>query len=386
MYPPRYAPLPRIRFLFGALAGALALAALLDCSLLVPTGGLTAGDSVDTGATGAPLDPVASAAPSTAQPEGGDRTPGGDDNGDGDGGNDAPLTPGADSAISAVESDAETTPALDGATDAPPDAACDVGLIACDGACVDPTRDPLNCNGCGNVCNSGLCGTSIAATMQTTPSDWVMNGTTRHSAAGGSVAMTAPNVLYQAGTVSYRHPIAVDTFVATFSFRMGQGGGSRNDGMGFMLQTTGPSALGGNGEALAMTGLGGYGVELDIVDNGACGDVSGNHVGVDSLANCPASNGQPTSLFSDDLSGVVDLADAKWHQAVVELAGGALTVQIDGSAYANDVTLPGFTPGTPYYFGFAGATGGLAGGPDGGGGDQTEVKEVSVTFPTARCL
>jgi hypothetical protein len=362
----------------AALAGALVLATLLDCSLLVPTNGLTSGESVDTGATGAPLDPVASAAQSTAQVDAGD--------GAQDGAADEATTAAVDSSLGAAEPDVATAPIFDVGAEAGLDAGCNGGQIVCDGACVDPTSDPLNCNGCGNVCNDGLCGTSIAATMQTTPSAWVMNGTARYSSAAGSVAMTAPDVLYQAGTVSYRHPIAVDAFVATFSFRMGSGGGSRNDGMGFMFQTTGPTALSGSGEGLAMTGLGGYGVELDIEDNGSCGDVSGDHVGVDSLANCPASNAQPTSLFSNDLTGIVDLADAEWHQAVVELTGGALSVHVDGARYANAVTLPGFAPGAPYYFGFAGATGGIAGGPDGGGGYQTEVKDVTVTFPTARCL
>ncbi len=32
---------------------------------------------------------------------------------------------------------------------------CGDGEIACDGACVDPERDPLHCGGCGEVCPAG---------------------------------------------------------------------------------------------------------------------------------------------------------------------------------------------------------------------------------------
>jgi hypothetical protein len=277
--------------------------------------------------------------------------------------------------------------APDARVDAGVDVTCPAGEIVCAGACVDPSTDPLNCNGCGNVCNDGLCGTSIAADMHGAPSSaWVFNGTAQYSGDQSSAALTVADVLYQAGSMNYRNAIAVDSFTAKFQFRMGYGGGSRNDGMGFMFQKTGPTALSGAGQALGMVGLDGYGVELDLVDNGACGDVSNDHVGVDSLAGCAAVTGLPTSLYSTDLTGVVDLADAAWHDAVVDLAGGTVSIAIDGSKAATQVALPGFVEGTTYYFGFAGATGGNAGGPDGGGGYRTEVREVEVTFPTARCL
>jgi hypothetical protein len=227
---------------------------------------------------------------------------------------------------------------------------------------------------------------SVTADMQTRPAGWTFNGTATYSDAGPSAAMTVANVLYQAGSVIYRNAVAVDEFTAKFAIRMGQGGGSRNDGMGFVVQKTGPTAVTAPGEGLAMTGLDGYGVEFDIVNNMSCGDISNDHIGVDWLANCPDAAALPTSLFSTDLTGVIDLADAQWHQVAVTMQGGAMSVQIDGALLANRVALTGFVPGTPYYFGFAGATGGIGGGPDGGGGYQTEVKDVVVTFPTPRCL
>jgi hypothetical protein len=66
----------------------------------------------------------------------------------------------------------------------------------------------------------------------------------------------------------------------------------------------------------------------------------------------------------------------------VELAGGAMYITVDGLAIANSVALTGFVSGTSYYFGFSGGTGGIA--PN--GGIQTEAKDVTITFPTPRCL
>ncbi len=374
----------RLRFVVrGAVfAASLAVTALLGCEALVNTDGLAGGgvDATGDGTTGAPpghpgpdgRGPVGdeetgheTSAPEAApSPEGGP----------------PPTDAGADSNGNALDASPEAQ------TDAAVEVDCGEGGIACGGSCVDPTRDPANCNGCGNVCHTGQCGTSLAADMQKPPAGWVFNGTAVYSAAGPSAAMTAPDVLYQAGSVIYKDAISVDEFTARFALRIGQGGGSRNDGMGFTIQKNGPTALSGSGAGLGMTGLDGYGVEFDIFGNGSCGDISADHVGVDSLANCPEGSSLPTSLFSTDATGIVDLADAQWHQVEIDLQGGAMSVHVDQRISIDRVSLPGFVPGTPYYFGFAGATGGIAGGPDGGGGYQTEVKDVTFAFPTPRCL
>jgi hypothetical protein len=266
------------------------------------------------------------------------------------------------------------------------EAGCPVTNIVCDGSCVDPATDSFNCNGCGNICHTGACGVALAADMKTPPpATWLFNGTAQYLDAGPSAAMTVANTLYQAGTVIYRNAIVVDEFTANFDFRMGYGGGARNDGMAFMFEQTSPTAVGTFGESLAVVGLGGYGVEFDINDNDSCGDVSNDQLGVDSLANCPTADPLPTSLFSTDLTAIIDMADATWHHAVVVLQGGAISVQVDGSPFASAVALPEFDAGARYYFGFGGATGGI-GPPDGGGGYQTEVRNVAIAFPTPRCL
>jgi hypothetical protein len=194
--------------------------------------------------------------------------------------------------------------------------------------------------------------------------------------------MTAAKAPGVTGTVIYAHSVVTDEFTASFQFRIGAGGGGRYDGMGFMFEASGPTAVGSGNGALGMGGLLGYGVEFDVYDNGQCADNSADHVGVDSLSFCSSSS-MPTSLFaSPDLTSTVDLADGLWHAAVVSLAAGAISVSIDAKSVAPNVALTGFTSGTPYYYGFSGATGGGAS----NGGIQTEVKTVAITFPTPRCL
>jgi hypothetical protein len=257
--------------------------------------------------------------------------------------------------------------------------------VLCNGACVDLASDPNNCNGCGIVCGSGRCGTSLAASMVTAPASWSFNGSAFYNTSAPSAELT-PIGNNLAGSFIYGNAIATDAFDAQFQFRMGLQGGSRSDGMAFVLEQNGPNALGASGGGLGMTGLTGFGVELDIWNNGVCGDVSDDHVGVDDLTECSASQGTPTSLVSQDLTSLVDLADTHWHTADVTLASGAISLSIDGHAVITGQPLPSLSAGTPYYFGFTAGTGGL-GGPNGGpGGYRQEVKNIAIKFPTPRCL
>jgi hypothetical protein len=234
--------------------------------------------------------------------------------------------------------------------------------------------------GCNILCASGICGTTLAADMSEQPPNWSFNGAAVWDPAGPSARLTAAKTELVAGSVVYNHAIVTDSFHASYAFRIGANGGGQYDGMGFMLEVNGPTAIGSNGGGLGMSGLGGFGVELDVYNNGQCGDSNANHVGIDALGAC--GNGFLTSLFaSPDLTGTVTLADAAWHTATVDLASGAMSVTVDGHAVAN-APLAGFASGTSYYYGFAGAIGGGSGSL----GMQTEVKDVTVTFPSPRCL
>jgi hypothetical protein len=136
--------------------------------------------------------------------------------------------------------------------------------------------------------------------------------------------------------------------------------------------------VGAAGGGLGFTGLSGYGVELDLYNNGVCNDADDNHTAVDQLAACDPTDGLPTAVQVSANLAPDDIGDGAWRTVLVHLAGSAMSVTVNGNTALSGVALPNFVPGTAYYFGFAGATGGL--------GARTEVRNVSLTFPTPRCL
>jgi Bacterial lectin len=276
-------------------------------------------------------------------------------------------------------------PSLDASFDGGGGKTCSGGEILCNGACIDPTSDPSNCNGCGNVCATGRCGTTIAAPMTSLPAGWNFNGSASYDTSAPSAELTVANVPQQAGTFLYQNALGVDGMDVVFQFRIGLQGGLRDDGMGFVIEENGASAIGHLGSGLGMAGLTGFGVELDIFDNGDCGDTSDDHVGVDDLTICDVDNGTPTSLSELDVTSQLDLADTHWHAAEIALSSGEVTLSIDGTTMLSNVPLTGLDSNGTYYIGFAGGTGGLEL-PDGGGGYRQEVKGVLVTFATPRCL
>ena len=268
---------------------------------------------------------------------------------------------------------------------------CEEGQIRCGGACI-PWNDPNNCGSCGNSCADGNCGVSIAANMQTQPSGWLFNGTAKWSGTGsggaagaagdmGSAVLVAAHSIAAAGTVVYAHPVIAEDFTATFQFRIGLGGGSeRSNGMGFMIETNGPTAVGQRSGGLGISGLTGYGVEFDIYNNNHCGDTNNDHVGIDLLTMCnPSLDTTPTSLYASQVTNFFDLADAQWHAATITLHAGAFSVSVDNNALANQ-GLVGWVPGTAYYYGFGAATGPNI------GGYQAEVKDLNIAFPQPTCL
>ena len=279
--------------------------------------------------------------------------------------------------------DASSSTDSSSAADTAP-AACTSTQIRCGGVCVSVT-DPANCGACGVTC-SGTCGTTLSASMTSSPAGWTFNGSAQYNSFAPSAELTAPAVNFQAGSFLYGTPIAIDSFTAQFDFRIGLQGGTRSDGMAFVLVKDGPTAVGTNGGGLGMAGLTGYGVEFDIHNNGVCGDMSDDHVGVDTLTTCDTGAGTPNSVAATDITATVDVADTHWHTAIVTLKNGAASLSIDGTTFLSDVALPGLTLKEAYYLGFTGATGGLVPAGGGGGGFRQEVKNVTVTFPTPTCL
>jgi hypothetical protein len=256
----------------------------------------------------------------------------------------------------------------------------------CDGVCVDLASDPAHCGTCSNACTTGLCGTSLEGWAS---APWRVNGSATIGAGqfGAMTGILTNADVNLAGNILYANPVVVDSFTATFSFYIGGGVDDVDagilvgaDGLAFVFETNGPTALGMLGSCFGVCGLDGFGVELDTFDNEGCGDTNANHVAVDSLTLCTTPGGDitPTTLTSN-LDLPFELGDGMEHTVIVQLAEGALSVTLDGTLTIEPFALPGFVPGTSYYFGFGGGTGG-----------EVNFHEIApdllITFPTPRCL
>jgi len=244
-------------------------------------------------------------------------------------------------------------------------------VACCNSQCIDTTSDTQNCGTCGNVCGAGLsCAKSFTAFAGAQPGDWTANGNAAYDS-GNQAAELTPNAASQVGTWVFNRAIFVDD--VTFQFDLYAGGGSSGDGLGFMLETNGTTALGAIGGGLGIAGLGGFGVEFDTYNNGECLDDSANHVGIDSLAGC--GDGVPSSLVINDSPGFT-IADGAWHTVSVHVTGGTFTVTADANTEFASYAPSGWANGN-YYVGFGAGTGGAT--------DLHEVRNVSVTFASPRC-
>ena len=267
-------------------------------------------------------------------------------------------------------------------------AAAQCGLI---GAC--------QAGACTGPCSSGLCGTSLSAFTGAQTTGWNFNGNAFYDGTKNTAVLVDGTVTSgQAGTLIYKDPITVDAFTVSFDFLMTTSSPySRADGIAFMIETNGSTAVGSGYGGFGVLGLSGYAAELDIFDSGPCDPGNGNHAGIDLLSACSNNSGIPSAIAtSGDLyapvdagdNGIGDIGDGTWRTATVTLASGQLSMSITdpstGSPVAvpnlQNVALPGFVSGTPYYFGFG------AGSGSNSQASRQEIRNVAVTFGTNRCL
>jgi hypothetical protein len=249
-----------------------------------------------------------------------------------------------------------------------------------DGCEVDLATDPLHCGGCANACDGGACGATLIATMDAFPTGWAFNGDAFYDVTTASAVLTATED--QTSTVIFATPILVDAFDLAFDFRIG-GGASGANGLGLVLEKDGPHAVGTGARGIGMSGLTGYGVEIDTFPDlsnvGPC-EPQTEHVGFDDLSFSKTSDTYCQELpnaRSTNASLPFELRNTGWHTAQVHWAGGTVRVAIDGTTVVPTYAIAGYTP-SPYYVGFAAASGILR--------DRHEVRNVRFDFASGRCL
>ncbi len=249
----------------------------------------------------------------------------------------------------------------------------------------------------GTPCATGVCGTSLLAFNGTKTTGWNFEGDASYDAVANTVVLVDGSVTTgQAGTVVYEDLVPVTSLTVTFDFRFTSSNG-RADGIAFMLETNGATALGASYGGFGVLGLTGYGVELDIFDSGPCDPGNGNHAGIDTLSSCTTNGGIPLPLAtSGDLftaigagdNGVGDIGDGTWRTATLTLSNGQMSVSISDPttmmmiAVPNlqNVALPGFTPGSSFYLGFGGGSGSNS------QASKEEIRDVSIDFGAKQCL
>jgi hypothetical protein len=181
----------------------------------------------------------------------------------------------------------------------------------------------------------------------------------------GSVLL-AQNQQDRSGSVFTTSTYAISGFSAAFEFRISSPGGTSDgtaagaDGLAFVVQRAGATALGGSGEGMGYGPRGGtpgiansLAVEFDTFQNSW--DPSSNHIGIDT-------NGSLTSLATANVGSAFDNG-TKWS-VWVDYNGTTLEVRAstDGgrptaATISQAIDLTSTIGGSSAYIGFTGGTG-----------------------------
>ncbi len=224
---------------------------------------------------------------------------------------------------------------------------------------------------------------SSAAQVTTSVPGWTLNGSAiieKLPDGGGYRLRLTPNQTGQAGSAFLSKPIAFhtgNTFSYFFQFQMTDANFQASDGMTFVLQTEGPTALGGNGGCLGYAGSGSncppytggimpsVAVEFDTFQNNPY-DINDNHVAIltggqlndmDPQTPYGVTNCQPTGAFGcmnngDVWSIWIDFDGTSLHVAVADDSDRRPANLID---YPIDI--PGILDHSSAYIGFTAGTG-----------------------------
>ncbi|MCD8534135.1 MAG: putative Ig domain-containing protein [Verrucomicrobia bacterium] len=197
----------------------------------------------------------------------------------------------------------------------------------------------------------------------TDSSAWQLNG---NATSGSGVLTLTQNINNQVGSAFIKTPIDLTSnpdFLSHFRFRI-HGTADGADGMAFILQGVGPTALGTGGGGLGLQGLTqSLAVELDTFQNGTT-DKSSNEIALIQNGNVTA----PLAAVALPAT-TIDLEDGAIHNMWVEYIASSRTVQVflakgdpaqkpaDPIIRVGDIDLISLT-GPTAYIGFSAATGG----------------------------
>ncbi|MEI7594743.1 MAG: T9SS type A sorting domain-containing protein [Bacteroidota bacterium] len=203
---------------------------------------------------------------------------------------------------------------------------------------------------------------NVANSFLFAQSSYTLNGDASHI--GGDCFNVTPNLNSQKGTIWYSNKINMNTpFDIDFNIQFSDPGGDpAADGMVFVLQTVGNTAMGLDGEGMGFDGFSpSLGVEFDVFDNSSLGDLSSDHIAVQK-------NGNPDHTGGGNLAGPVqattlttNIADGNTHRVRISWnpATNNFKVYFDCELRIdlnyNIRTI--FAPSTEAWFGFTGATG-----------------------------
>lgn len=194
---------------------------------------------------------------------------------------------------------------------------------------------------------------------------WTNNGNSSFGTINSEAALILnPSSGNQVGSGFWNQKITLPTnnsFSTFFTYQIDQNT-SRADGMTFLIQQTGTTALGGSGQNLGINGINtSVAVEFDTYQNG--GDPDNNHIALDLNGNTSHSTGVVASINKSTL----DLADANLKYVWIDYNGSTnlFEVRISTSnsrpataTLSTTINLSTTLSGHNVYVGFTGATGG----------------------------
>lgn len=198
----------------------------------------------------------------------------------------------------------------------------------------------------------GACGLPTNDTFATVPPPpWLFRGNAAFASPGVRLTPDMPDL---AGALYWDEAQTFDRFDVTFGYVVTTNPASTTygpgDGLAFAWTSgaAAPPLVTGNGGGLGVSGLTGWAVAVDAYQNPEYSDPAVPNLSIKNTADM--SNVAATGALPA-------LIDGNPHTVRVRLAGGSVTVALDGSDVLGPTVLPGYVAFSGY-FGFSAATGG----------------------------